>query len=486
MASSPLSPTVIDEVTEVVSTSLWPHLLTVGGFLLAVFAIARLMSEKRQPGNTIAWLLGIVLIPYLGVPLYLLLGGRKIKRLVARKEKMRLSLPGAPAAPDHVLHLPVAKTIMSNGAGAPVGGNRLKLLATGEACFAEFVAQIRAAQHTIHITTFILGRDQTGRALVQELAQRARQGVKVRLLLDGLGSFVAAGRFCDPIREAGGFVRRFMPVVPLSTRHSANLRNHRKIAVFDHQTAIVGGRNMAGEYMGEKPSEKRWTDFGTVISGPAAALVDEVFFADWNHATDQSIEQLRHEAAPVCPPSQGDCSLQVIASGPDVKGDPLYEGLVSFVQEAERSVWIITPYFIPDEVLQRSLLVKARAGIDITLIIPAKSNHAVTDYARRQFLRELESAGARVLLYRPRMLHAKAVIMDDRLALFGSANFDLRSLFVNFEIGIVVYSEAEVAAIRAWAGNLVRDCESPATGTPPQRWTGVLAEDLSRLLAPLL
>ena len=167
-------------------------------------------------------------------------------------------------------------------------------------------------------------------------------------------------------------------------------------------------------------------------------------------------------------------------------GDPLYEGLISFVQEAERSIWIITPYFIPDDVLQRSLLVKARAGIDVTLIIPEKSNHRITDYARRQFLRELHSAGARVLLYQPQMLHAKAMIVDDRYAVFGSANFDLRSLFVNFEIGIAVYSLPEVAQMRAWAGELVRHSRTYKTGESTRRWTSTLAEDLSRLIAPLL
>lgn len=478
--------TIMEDVTGVVETSIWPHLFTVGGFLLAFFAIARLMSEKRQPGNTLAWLLGIVLIPYVGVPLYLLFGGRKIKQLVARKDLMRLQLPGAPAPEDDVMHLPTTKTIVSNGAGAPVGGNRVHLLQTGEESFAEFIQQIRSAQRTIHITTFILGRDESGKLLIEELAKRAREGVTVRLLLDGLGSFVAAGKFCDPLRKAGGFARRFMPVAPLSTRHSANLRNHRKIAVFDHHTAIVGGRNMAKEYMGSEPWEGRWTDFGARIEGPAAGLVDEIFFADWNHATDKSIEELRTEASPICPTPQGNCDLQVIASGPDVRGDPLYEGIISFVQEAERSVWIITPYFIPDEVLQRSLLVKARAGVDITLIVPESSNHAITDYARRQYLRELQQAGARILLYQPRMLHAKVIIMDDRLAIFGSANFDLRSLFVNFEIGVAVYSESEVVAIRAWAGELVRDCTTYLAGETPRRWTSSLAEDMSRLLAPLL
>ncbi len=476
-----------DAVTEAVTTSIWSHLLTVGGFLLAVFAIARLMSDKRQPGNTIAWLLGIVLIPYIGVPLYLLIGGRKIQQLVARKSRVSPRLAGAPLARESTLQLPAARAIVANGAGEPVGGNRVKLITQGEKAFNEIASLIRGAKHTINITTFILGREETGRAIVALLAERAKAGVKVRLLLDGLGSFLAARGFCDPLREAGGEVVTFMPVAPLATRHSANLRNHRKIAVFDDRIAVVGGHNLARDYMGPTQWAKRFTDFGTIIEGPAVGLINEVFYADWSHASDQDIETLRDDSEACCPPSAGEGELQIIASGPDVEGDPLYEGIVSLIQEAEHSVWIITPYFIPDEVLQRSLLVKARAGKDVTLIVPARSNHKITDYARRQYLRELHQAGARVLLYTPGMLHAKAMVVDDRVALFGSANFDLRSLFVNFEIGVGVYSEADVAAIRGWAGELVRDCRAWAPpGRRPYRIFSNLAEELSRLLAPLL
>ena len=478
-----------DEVTEAVTTSIWSHMLTVGGFLLAVFAIARLMSDRKQPGNTIAWLLGIVLIPYVGVPLYLLIGGRKIKQLVARKTRVAPRLPGAPLASETTLNLPAVRAIMANGAGEPVGGNRVQLLTDGERAFAEMARLIRDAKHTINITTFILGREETGRALIRLLADRARAGIKVRLLLDGLGSFLAARRFCDPLREAGGEVVTFMPVAPLATRHSANLRNHRKIAVFDDRSAIVGGHNLARDYMGATPWAKRFTDFGTIIEGPAVGLINEIFYADWSHASGQAVESLKPDdtTSSSCPAQTGHGELQIIASGPDVEGDPLYEGIVSLIQEAENSVWIITPYFIPDEVLQRSLLVKARAGKDVTLIVPARSNHKITDYARRQYLRELHHAGARILLYTPGMLHAKAMVVDDQIALFGSANFDLRSLFVNFEIGIAVYAPDDVHAIRKWAGNLVRDCRTWTPSKPrPYRIFSNIAEEISRLFAPLL
>ncbi len=476
-----------DDLTTAVTSSLWTHLFTVVGFLLAVFAIARLMSEKRQPGNTLAWLLVIVLIPYLGVPLFLLLGGRKLQKLAARKSRILPHLPGVTSATKATANSPTVHTVVAAGGCEAVGGNRVQLLTSGEQAYTELESQILAAKHSIHITTFILGRDDTGRRLISLLARRAREGVKVRLLLDALGCLFSSRGFVDPLRRAGGEVARFMPVVPLSPRGSANLRNHRKIAVFDQHTAIVGGHNLAREYMGPKPWRKRWVDFGAVISGPGAALLNEVFLADWVFASGQSLDMLHRELDPSAVRVEGRSEVQVVASGPDVAGDPLYDGILSMIQEAEHSIWIITPYFIPDDVLLRSLLVKARAGKDVTLIVPARSNHPVTDHARKHALRELTQAGARVLLHGPGMMHAKAMIVDDRIGLVGSANFDLRSLFVNFEIGVVLYSEPEVRAMRIWAGELVRQCR---THDPDRRhrfpFLTNMAEDLSRLLAPLL
>lgn len=462
-----------------------PHVLTVIGFLLAVFAIARLVSERKQPGNTFAWLLAIVLLPYVGVPLFLIFGGRKLRRLAATKARLCPVVPGAP--PSTAADNFAARVLMLNGACPPVGGNQVRFVASGEAAFHNLEEQILAAKHSIHIMTFILGRDAVGRRLVKLLAQRAREGVKVRLLLDSLGCFLTKGSFCDPIRQAGGEVVSFMPMLPLSTRGSANLRNHRKIAVFDHRLALLGGRNMAADYMGPTPLKRRFRDFGSVIEGPAVSLLEEIFLADWAYASGQSIAQL-HEQLPANPPViAGSSELQIVASGPDVQGDPLYEGILSLVQQAERSVWIVTPYYIPDEVLQRSLMVQARAGVDVRLAVPAKSNHRITDIARRHYLRELQQAGGKVLLYGPGMNHAKAILVDESIALWGSANMDLRSLFVNFEVAAVSYSQPDAAALGEWMQQDVfaHSHTKPPPRTPPRFFT-TLSEELSRLLAPML
>lgn len=239
--------------------------------------------------------------------------------------------------------------------------------------------------------------------------------------------------------------------------------------------------------MGPTRYRKRWNDFGALIDGPAAALLNEVFIKDWCFTTRQSPDALHREIPRTVGTARGRTELQVVASGPDVPGDPLYEGIVAMIQEATHSIWVVTPYFIPDDVLLRSLIVKARSGKEVTLILPARSNHPVTDLASRHYVRQLRDAGARVLLFNHGMMHSKAIIVDDRMALLGSANFDLRSLFVNFEIGVVVFTPEDVLAMKAWALKLARHSREPRPERQRRaRFFGSLAEDLSRLLAPLL
>jgi len=467
-----------------VSSALLPHLLTVAGFLLAFLAIARLMSERKQPGNTFAWLFAIAFVPWLGVPLYLMFGGRKVKKLAARKAVLCPVVPGGPPAASADTF--AARVLTLNGACPPVGGNRVHFITTGEEAFAQLEEHIRGAKHTIHLMTFILGRDVVGQRIIKLLAQRAREGVKVRLLLDSLGCFPTSGRFCDPLREAGGEVAKFMPVMPLQTRGSANLRNHRKIAVFDHRIAALGGRNLAVEYMGPTPLKRRWRDFGAGIEGPAVQLLNDIFLADWAFASGQSLVDLQKELPADIPATAGRSEVQIVASGPDVTGDPLYEGILSLVQQAERSVWIVTPYFIPDEVLQRSLMVQARAGIDIRLVVPAKSNHLITDLARRYHLRELQAAGVKVLYYGPGMNHAKLILIDGAVALWGSANLDMRSLFVNFEVGAITYSAADAGQLRRWMEEVFEQTKPMPAPKQQRRLLPTIGEEIARLLAPML
>ena len=459
---------------------LWPHIIAFGGFALALLVVARLFSERRTPSNTLAWSLIIFFAPYVGVPLYFLFGGRKSRRLVAHKKAIRTLAESVYYAKDHPDHTPPIWQHLP----LPAGGNSFELLPDGTACFKAFLQAIDEAQETIDIATYILGKDHIGQTIVQHLCSRASAGVQVRLMVDALGSWGAGGRFLNPLREAGGQVARFMPMLPLQTQTSSNLRNHRKMAIFDHKQAIIGGQNLDHRFMGTLEVPALFNDFSTLISGPAVAQLNRIFVGDWCFAAKEKPLTFK-DALRYTPTIAGQESIRVISSGPDVEGDPLWESLITLIQDCNDSLTLVTPYFLPDESLFRSLLVKARTGRHVRLILPEKSNHALVDIARQSFLRRLHEAGAEILLYTPGMLHAKLFIVDQSIAMIGSANFDLRSLFVNFEVGVFLTSPGALNSLRKWTDVLVKDCR-PYHGVGKPSASRQWLEDVAHILAPLL
>ena len=452
--------------------------LTILGFLLALVLLAHLLRQQRSPTSTLAWLLTILLLPYVGVPLYLMFGGRKIRRLARRKERMYLSHSRLRRDDFGEVAMQVLR---ANRIPPPTQGNRVALVARGEEAYARLVRMIDEAERTIHITTYILGRDPVGESILARLAGRASEGVAVRLLLDDVGSWRVGRRFLAPLTEAGAQVAFFMPMLHLPFRGRTNLRNHRKIVVADERHALTGGMNLASEYMGPTPDPRRWRDLSLVLSGPAVRDLEELFRSDWKFATGEDLGYPEPRAFPGTPAD--DVVAQVVASGPDVEGDPLYEALVSVIFAARRRFWVVTPYFVPDELLTRALDLAARRGVDVRLVVPARSNHLSADLARGSYLRQVHDAGGHVLLFEPVMLHAKAVLVDDDLAVIGSANMDMRSLFLNYEVAVFLYSSTQVEATAAWMRALMAECK---LGLPARSQTRELAENVVRLLSPLL
>ena len=234
--------------------------------------------------------------------------------------------------------------------------------------------------------------------MIDLLAQRARAGITVRLLLDSLGSWQGSRRARRQIRAAGGQVAMFIPVLPFQSRVSTNLRNHRKIAIFDNACAITGGQNIDRRFMGASPNPDCFTDFSLVTYGPAVAQLNRIFIADWAFASKQSAEAFHPELS-YEPEQAGDRTIEIIASGPDVKGDPLWEQILRIIQEFRQNLTLITPYFIPDDVLFRSMIVKAHTVRQIRLVLPLKSNHPITDIARYHFAAAPRRRCANSLLY---------------------------------------------------------------------------------------
>jgi cardiolipin synthase A/B len=464
---------------ETIYSWFYSEIFTRIGFLLALILMAGLLRQRRSPSSTIAWLLAILLLPNVGVPLYIIFGGRKVRRLARRKERIYQT---STAAGSGNCDGAADRLLASYGVPPPSGGNCIELVPSGVTAYERVVELIQSARSSIQITTYILGSDQGSKDLVGCLTRKAAEGVAVRVLIDSLGSWRLRRGFLAPLVAAGGEVASFMPVLNIF-RGRANLRNHRKLLVVDSRSALTGGMNLAWPYIGPPGSTGLWRDLSVVVRGPAVLELNSLFASDWKFATGKD-----SNGGP--PPDPGPCAagfestaVQVVASGPDVEGDPLYEALLALIFAAQTRIWIVTPYYVPDEMLARALGLAARRGVDVRVILPAHSNHITADLARASYLRDLHTAGGRILFYEPVMLHAKAVLFDDRLAVIGSANMDMRSLFLNFEVALFVHSPEQVNHVAAWAEALMADSK-PELPTPG--WAFELAENVVRLLSPLL
>lgn len=456
---------------------LFSDFLTHVGFLLALVFLADLLKQRRSPASTLAWLMAILLIPYVGVPLYLLLGGRKLRRMAGRKSPIYRA---AGLGGDDATAL--ERLLLWYGLPGAKAGNTVELVSSGVEAFSRIARMIDEARSTIDVTTYILGLDPGARQIIDRLASRAAAGVRVRLLIDGVGSWRVRRSDLKQLTDAGGEIAFFMPMLRLPFRGRPNLRNHRKLIVIDGKVALAGGMNLAQPYISPRP-EGLWRDLSLLVEGPAVGDLAAIFVSDWAFATNSRPDP----AAPVleapAAPADRRGVIQVVASGPDVAGDPLYEAILLLIFAARRRIWVVTPYYVPDEMLSRALVLAARRGVDTRLIIPARSNHLTADLARAGYIRDLHNAGGKVLLYGPEMLHAKAVVLDDSLAMVGSANMDMRSLFLNYEVALFASSAREIDAVARWTEEL---SSRARPGLPAAGWGRVLLENIVRLLSPLL
>lgn len=455
------------------------HFLPTLGYLFALLLLSRILTERRSHGSLLAWIMAIAFIPYVGVPLYLMLGGRKLNLMAQSKPFLPEGTPDPLASADVRPLLPSG----FHGAFPVTSNNSVVMLPSGEQAYDECMGLIHGAENSVDVATFILKNDDTGRALVDAMARRASAGVKARLLLDAFGCMGISSRFLSPFNEAGGKTAFFMPMMRLPfSRGRSNLRNHRKMLIVDGKAAVVGGMNLAEEYMGPFGTRDRWQDLAVRVDGPSVAHLYEIFRSDWLFASGEELEAAESFKSPPTGSERGG-HIQVIASGPDVKTDSLREAIINALYAAEKRAWIVTPYFVPDQTLAEALCMAARRGLNVTMIVPRRSNHRIVDLAREMYLEQLEESGGSVLLYQPGMLHAKALLVDDRAALLGSANMDMRSLLYNYEVGLSIHDPEVIKQVDAWMGWLTSYCR-PRKGEKRRRVR--FLHGVGRLFAPLL
>ena len=429
--------------------------LTLHGFVTALsvllYAItSHVRQQRRHPTAAIAWVLFILLMPYLALPAFLTFGSRKLPRprgwpaLVAPG----IDGPGATWA---------VRTALALGQSAPAAYDHLQLHADGQAALAALWQTLDGAQHSIDLSTFIIGRDPIGFELIERLCAKARAGVRVRLLLDGLGSLMRSRPSLRPLRAAGVQLRLFVPPLHSPLKGRTNLRNHRKMLMADDAHAAArlwcGGRNLACEYFEGTPGKAPWHDLTFDLSGPAVRQAAALFEHDWAFANGIASGATRASQAPPAhradPGTASTASAQLIASGPDQADDTVYALLITAAYRARHRIALATPYFVPDAALLMALSMAARRGVVVDLLLPARSNHPLSDMARNRALRLLAAAGGRIW-FAPQMMHAKLVVIDDVLALAGSANLDSRSLFLNYELMMAFHDAAAVTRFAEW------------------------------------
>jgi cardiolipin synthase len=454
--------------------------------------------ERRHPRTTLSWVLALILLPVLGLVAYLLIGRRPYRRHVRRCRRRREAanlamqqvarldrLPDELSGPERGL-----VRLALRSAAAPLRrASRVDILQAGPEAFDAIYRAIDEAQEYVHLEFYIWKDDQSGRTMTELLTRKAAEGVAVRVLCDHVGSFSLPSSHFAPLIAAGGEVAWFARLFTAGVRRSrANFRNHRKLISVDCTVGFVGGLNVADEYLSEGRDGALWRDLFIRVEGDAVIGVETVFDGDWLDANGSSPDADLVEGRPASGLEASSGPLvQVIPSGPDVRsGAAIAAQFSSAIATAMERCWIATPYLVPDEALKLTLQTAGMRGVDVRLLVPGRSDVPLVRWASRSYYDGLLAAGCAIYEY-PEMLHSKYLLADDSVAAIGSANMDIRSFHLNYEVTAMFYDRSVTEAL---ATNFERDLANSVPVMERDRMrlpTGErVAEAFARVLSPLL
>ncbi|HEV7139303.1 MAG TPA: phospholipase D-like domain-containing protein [Steroidobacteraceae bacterium] len=445
--------------------------------LCAVFAAVHALLTKPDPRSALGWIVTCWLLPFAGTILYLLFG---VNRVRTRARQLRAGLANVAGALDSRPPEDFATQLTRIGDAVTqrprLPGNDVLALENGENAFPLMLEAIRTARRSIWLSTYIFETDEVGREFITALGEAAARGVRVCVLVDGVGEWYSWPHAARLLRRAGVRTARFLPPRLAMPMLSLNLRNHRKLLIADGETGFVGGMNIGGREVG-KAHHRRMADLHFRVRGPAVAQLAECFAADWQFAAGETLA-----TAAATLPQAGDCVCRVITEGPDEDSDKLLFVILGAVAVAHRQVLIMTPYFIPPPELTAALQTAALRGVEVCLVLPARSNLRYVDWATRRWLPPLLERGIQVYLQPPPFSHTKLLVIDGCYAQIGSANIDPRSLRLNFEIAVELYDSGVCARLAQY----ILSARDHAARIPAAAWQRSIAARLRNSLFWLL
>lgn len=469
--------------------------------LNVLLAIIIVFQERKDIGSTWAWLLVLSFIPVLGFILYLLFAQnfRTIKLFhwddfkKLHYEKRLLAQMDCIQAGEFKFKNEIAQKYddliymyLNENQALLTEDNQLEIFTEGKAKFDRLFQDIQAAQQSVHVQYYIYRRDNLGKKLLDLLTEKARQGVKVRLLYDELGSRQLTRGFFKDFLEAGGEAEAFFPSKLHLINLRINYRNHRKLVIIDGKIGYVGGFNVGDEYLGLKKKFGYWRDTHLRVEGNAVYSMQIRFILDWSQASQHHEITYSPSLFPEME-TKDQVSMQIVTSGPDSSLEHIKNGYIKMILSAKSSVYIQTPYFVPDPSVFDALRIAALSGVDVHIMIPDKPDHPFIYWATLSHVGELLKLGVKVYLYEKGFIHAKTVVIDDEVASVGTANMDYRSFRLNFEVNAFIYHEPTAKELNQI---FIKDIEHSSLLTLEeyeQRSKFVrIKESISRLLSPIL
>ncbi|MEH7336666.1 cardiolipin synthase [Neobacillus drentensis] len=465
--------------------------------LSVIFIGFVIFLENRHPTQTITWLVVLGSFPLVGFIFYLLFGRNYRKEKMFRKKyfldkQAFLTVEGEndPRSEEKLNllgeHQGKLFTLAQKLGNSPISfDTSTKILTNGEETFLHIIEQLKRAKHHIHLEYYIVRHDRIGQEIKNILIEKAQQGVKVRFLYDAVGSWQLSKTYVNDLKNAGIETVTFGPVKLPFLNNKFNFRNHRKIIVIDGTIGFVGGLNIGDEYLGRDKDIGFWRDTHLMLKGEAVRTLQLIFLQDWYYMTNHSFLTAEYLSPQIDFKSHG--GVQLIAGGPDNEWSVIKNIFFSMIASAKRSVWIASPYFIPDEDIFSAIKVAALSGIDVRLLVPNRPDKRIVFHASRSYFPELLEAGVKVYEYERGFMHSKIVIVDDELASIGTSNMDMRSFHLNFEVNAFLFRTESTQKLVAEYLNDLKHSKQLELQTFQQRHFGFrLLESTARLLSPLL